>query len=81
MIHSITTWPRQLETRIERLSGQKLIVRLGGKYSQMRFYVKERHETNYRLVPYRQGLAKVTITELSEIHKEFERNKAVLKIK
>ena len=80
MTHSINTWPRQLETTITRDNGAKLIVKMGGRYSQMRFYLKERGQTGYRQIPYRQGLDKVTISELAEIQQEFKRNEAMLKI-
>jgi hypothetical protein len=79
MKHSITTWPRQLETRITRKSGQRVLVKLGGQFSQMRFYVMEADEMQYRPVAYRQGLDKVTITELAEIQHEFKKNEALLK--
>lgn len=79
MTHSINTWPRQLETKIIRENGVKLIVKMGGRYSQMRFYVKERGQIGYRQIPYRQGLDKVTISELAEIQQEFKKNEALLK--
>lgn len=60
-----------LETRIKRDNGVKIIVRLGGKKSLMRFYVKGRGQTGYKIIPYRDGLDKVTISELAEIQQAY----------
>ncbi|WP_342086074.1 hypothetical protein [Dyadobacter sp. OTU695] len=61
-----------METRIRRESGAKIIVRVGGKRSLMRFYLKDRGQGSYKVISYRDGLDKVTITELAEIQREFQ---------
>lgn len=71
MTHIFKPQADTLETRIRRDDGVKIIVRLGGKKALMRFFLKRRGQADYRLIPYRDGLNKVTIPELAEIQREF----------